>query len=129
MKTTVVLCGIGVALLLGSVAGAQHSSIGVGAKYGSRDPRVCPTRTEPVNGPISAAQATMYFICATEKEMRYGAHPNQLYLVDEVKLKVEESLPYKTASLTFPSLRMIGNDRSQQVYRIEGSYLSLIHIS
>ena len=64
----------------------------------------------------------MYFICATEKEMRYGAHPNQLYLVDEVKLKVEESLPYKTASLTFPSLRMIGNDRSQQVYRIEGSY-------
>ncbi len=56
----------------------------VGAKYGTRDPRTCGSRTAPAKGAPSVAQATQYVIC--ELEQGDGARP--LSLVTNVKVQV-----------------------------------------
>lgn len=56
----------------------------LGAKYGTRDPRTCSSRTAPAHGAPSAEQARQYVIC--ELEQGDGAGP--LSLVTNVKVQV-----------------------------------------
>jgi hypothetical protein len=71
---------IGAALL----ASALTAQEGIGAKYGSRNPRTCSSMKQPVKGALSADLATQYTACPLEKEI----NGNTLYLVENLKVEV-----------------------------------------
>ena len=90
----------------------------VGAKYGTRDPRTCASRTTPVKGAPSVAQATEYVVC--ELEQGDGARP--LSLVANVKVQV--------ASVSHPPNQAVKEltaatiDPREPVWDIRGSFTS-----
>ena len=89
------------------------AQIGIGARYGARDPRTCADRTAPKTGAPSVAQATQYFICDAEEV--FG---DNLYLVDNVKLQVAKGRKYNPNE----DINMPGIDTTNPVYPIRGSY-------
>ena len=63
---------------------------GVGAKYGTRDPRTCKSTVEPSKGAISTDQAKQYFACHVE-----GLGPGyRLGLAEEVTVQVGKGTPF-----------------------------------
>jgi hypothetical protein len=100
--------------LLASTVTAQE---GVGAKYGSRNPRTCSSMKEPAKGGLSAELATKYTACGFEKEM----NGNTLYLVENLKVEVGGGTAYKD----LPSIhRPGGAEPNAIIYAIRGSYKS-----
>src|SRR5690348_10104578 len=64
-ESKIMIIRIAAALAFTLAVSATAQAANVGAKYGARNPRTCATRTAPASGPISAAQARAYFICAS----------------------------------------------------------------
>lgn len=82
----------------------------IGAKFGTRDPMTCSSTKEPVNGPISAEQAMLYFMC-----WREGDHDG-LVLIENLKLTVGKGhMPSLSESDT-------DMDRDSPIYPIRGSF-------
>ena len=99
---------IGLAMVA-SLATAQS----VGAKYGSREPAVCPSLKEPVKGAPSAEQVRRYVICGAE-----GQSGSELFLLQDVKVEVGKGVPYRD----IPQISRPGNaDPDGLVYQIRGS--------
>ncbi len=85
----------------------------VGARYGTRDPTPCPSsRKEPVNGPISVKQATLYFTCSREKE------DEGLYLIENLTLQVGKGRPPTAIEIAY----LDDLDHDSLVYPIRGSF-------
>jgi len=88
---------------------------GLGAKYGSRNPKTCASIKEPAKGALSAAQATQYTACAQEGEM----NGNTLYLLENLKVEVGGGTPYKD----IPTIHRPGGAQPDAIiYAIRGSY-------
>ena len=85
---------------------------GIGAAYGSRNPRTCANTKAPASGPLSAQQAMQYFICRTE-----GEFMEMLSLVSDVKLEIGKGRPFQSGSDRFPEV-----DVTSPVYPIRGSF-------
>lgn len=96
----------------------QPKGAGVGAKYGARDPRTCPSRTAPAHGAPSAAQATQYVTC----ELEHGDGLQALWLVTNVKVQV--------ASVSHPPNQVVREitaatiDPREPVWDLRGSFTS-----
>ncbi len=71
---------------------------GVGAKYGSRDPKVCGNTKNPTKGAISSAQATEYIICGKERDE--GGH---LTLVENLKIQLGAATPFNRNTFGYAS--------------------------
>lgn len=90
----------------------------LGAKYGTRDPRTCASRTAPAHGAPSAEQARQYVIC----ELEQGDGKRPLSLVTNVKVQV--------ASVSHPPNQLIKEitaariDPREPVWDIRGSFTS-----
>jgi hypothetical protein len=90
----------------------------IGAKYGTREPRPCGSRTAPAHGSPSAEQATQYVIC--ELERGDGVRP--LSLVTNVKVQV--------ASVSHPPNELVKAitaadiDPREPIWDIRGSFTS-----
>lgn len=93
--------------------GSAFAQKGIGAKYGSRDPRTCADTKTPARGAISSAQATQYVICAQEQ-----VASDQLYLVENVKVVVVGSRAYNAFSDSYAT----SIDTTAPVYPIRGSF-------
>jgi hypothetical protein len=86
---------------------------GPGVRYGTREPRECPSRAEPVKGAPSPEQARQYFICEIEAE-----RVTSLTLVTGVKLEVAPSRTFNfTTDSGHPAI-----DSRQPVHDIRGSF-------
>lgn len=85
----------------------------LGARYGTREPRLCGSRTEPAAGAILPAQAKQYFICEAEAE---GA--TSLVLVTNVKIEVAPGRVFNSQTDSGHA----GIEPTQKVYDIRGSY-------
>jgi len=86
---------------------------GIGVIYGTRDPITCPSsRKEPVNGPISVEQATLYFTCSWEKE------DEGLYLIENLTLQVGKGRPPTAIEIAY----LDDLDHDSLVYPIRGSF-------
>jgi len=84
---------------------------GIGAKYGSRDPRTCADKTSPKTGAPSPAQAAQYVVCSSEHVI------NDLYLIENVAVQVGKGRPYNIREdINFPDI-----DTKFPVYPIRGS--------
>jgi hypothetical protein len=86
---------------------------GVGAKFGTREPKTCASRTAPAKGAPSPDQARQYVICDTEHVLGTG-----LFLVTNVKVQVAPASHSPTPS--FVSMQA-DIDPSQPVWDIRGS--------
>ena len=62
----------------------QPKGNSLGAKYGTREPRTCASRTAPSHGAPSAEQAKQYVICELER----GDGANPISLVTNVKVQI-----------------------------------------
>ncbi len=85
----------------------------LGGRYGTREPKVCESRSEPAKGPISAQQAREYFICDTE-----GLRATSMVLVTNVKIEVAQGRKYNAQT----DSRHASIDQAQPVFDIRGSY-------
>ena len=86
---SVFLATLATIFLLGAFASTFAQ--GIGAKYGTRDPRTCADTKAPARGAaLTAALATKYVICASE-----GVQGDYLYLVEDLTdVQVGGSRPY-----------------------------------
>jgi hypothetical protein len=88
-----------------------------GAPYGARDPAVCKSTKDPVNGAPTVEQAKAYVLCGVSGEKEAGGY---LYLISELKIEVAaSSRPYNSWTDSTPDI-----DPHQPVYNIRGSYVS-----
>lgn len=117
MKTFGILFTAAVFAASGAAA-QQH----VGAKYQSRDPHTCASRTAPASGPISAAQAKQYFICDAEIETRSSVDSSTLNLVTGVSVQVGAGRPFLMGSDDTGDNVADGIDPHFTVYPIRGSF-------
>jgi len=103
-----------VVLVLSAVA-AQNlaAQAGVGAKFGSRDPFVCASKTEPTSGPPSGQRLVELLRCGSGGERVYDG---QLYLLENVKAEIGKGRPYQITDFA----RKL--DPSKPVYPIRGSF-------
>src|SRR5450432_1019019 len=62
---------------------------GLSAKYGSREPRTCPSKKEPAKGVLSPEQAGKYLACNAEGEIG-----SNLYLLQDIKVEVGKGTPF-----------------------------------
>jgi hypothetical protein len=81
----------------------------VGARYGTRDPRICDRRPDH----FTVADAREVFICDAEHEFN-----GSLYLVSDVSVDVAKSRPFDPAI----DAKKPGIDRSQPVIDIRATY-------
>lgn len=81
----------------------------VGARYGTRDPRICNRRPDH----FTAAEAKDVFICDAEHEFN-----GRLYLVSDVSIDVAKSRPFDPAIDAMKA----GIDQSQPVFDIRATY-------
>lgn len=82
----------------------------VGAAYGAREPMVCASRTEPAQGPLTAAQVAQHVRCTIE-----GIGDGSLYLLEEVEVsEVGEGEAFDESF--FPDI-----DAAHPVFPIRGS--------
>jgi hypothetical protein len=88
----------------------------LGAKYGTRDPRTCSSRTAPIRGAPTADQAAQYVVC----EMEQGDGGNPLSLVTNVKVQVASVSHAPTQLINTPS----DIDPRQPVWDLRGSFTS-----
>ena len=87
---------------------------GLGAKYGTREPKSCAARTAPAKGAPSPEQARQYFICDAEHE--FGS---SLFLVANVKVQVAPVA--HPPNQTIREINASDLDPSQPVWDIRGS--------
>jgi len=99
------------------IAGARAEE-SVGAKFGSRDPRTCATRTEA----LSAATAKQYFICDSEFTVGPNASGESIYLVSDVTVQLGKPRPFNMETDTFGFAADNSIDPSQPVVPIRGSF-------
>ena len=106
---TYLLAAIAAIFLLGAFNSTFAQ--GVGAKYGSRDPRTCADKKSPKSDAPSSAQAAQYVICSSEHII------NDLYLVENVTVQVGKGRPYNIREdINFPDI-----DTKLPVYPVRGS--------
>ena len=112
-RQTILLAAIATVFLLG----ASHSTFaqGIGAKYGSREPRTCADKTLPRTGALSPAKAAEYVIC--ENEVIWSEY---LFFVDDVKVQVGAGRRYNPRE----DINFSGIDTKFLIYPIRGSYKS-----
>jgi hypothetical protein len=105
------------AILLGliAIAPVAHAKPGVGETYGTRDPRICASRTAPEKGPITPEAAARYIACRLE---RVGIDGNTLYLVKDVQVQVGKPRAFDRA---LDYLRT-DIDPEQPLYPTRGSF-------
>ena len=90
----------------------------VGAKYGTREPRACGSRTAPAHGAPSAEQARQYVICELER----GDGERPLLLVTNVKVQVASvSHPPNMITREITAARI---DPREPIWDIRGSFTS-----
>jgi hypothetical protein len=90
----------------------------VGAKYGTREPRACGSRTAPPHGAPSAEQAKHYVTC--ELEQGDGIHP--LLLVTNVKVQVA-AVPHPPNQVV-QAITAARIDPREPVWDLRGSFTS-----
>src|SRR5690348_6662554 len=86
---------------------------GIGSKYGSRDPLVCGSKTEPTRGAPSGQRLVDLVRCGSGGERVYW---DQLYLLENVKVEIGKARPYQ------PTDKANKLDPSKPVYPIRGSF-------
>jgi hypothetical protein len=101
----------GVELAFGVESAPASAALGesIGARYGTRDPRICNRRPDHFSPP----EAKEVFICDSEHE--FGG---SLYLVSEVSLEVSKPRAFNPAI----DARKSGMDRDQPVLDISATY-------
>lgn len=106
-------------VLAASGAQAQH----VGAKYQSRDPHTCASRSAPAKGAISAAQAKQYFLCDAEVETASSVGSSTLHLETGVSVQVGAGRPFMMGTDDTGDNTSEGIDPHFTVYPIRGSFV------
>lgn len=96
----------------------QPKGNGIGRRYGTRDPRTCPSRTAPAHGAPSAEQARQYVVC--ELERADGNNP--ILLVTNVKVQVAP-VPHPP-NMLIRELSAATIDPREPVWDIRGSFTS-----
>ena len=94
----------------------QPKGNSIGAKYGTREPRPCGSRTAPAHGAPSAEQAKQYVICELEK----GNGLTPLFLVTNVKVQVA-SVSHAANAVT-TNITAADIDPREPVWDIRGSF-------
>lgn len=107
----------------GAIVCATSSSeaAGVGAKYDSREPHTCVSRTTPAKGPINAAQAKQYLQCDTET-LTQRSSGQVLTLVTGLSVQVGAGRPFMMGSDDTGDNVDEGIDPHFTVYPIRGSF-------
>lgn len=113
-------CAAAAAFLFSLTAHAQQ----VGAKYASRNPHNCASRSAPESGAISAAQAKQYFQCDSEKEVAYSSGSSTLTLVTNVSVQVGGGRPFMMRNDATGDNTNDGIDPHFTVYPIRGSFVN-----
>jgi len=111
---------VGAVLSVGQSQAATPPNIlvpqaGAGAKYGSRDPYTCSSKTAPTKGAITADMATQYFICGHEQVNPAGL----LFLAENVHLQVGKPVGKAKSVMLY---MMKDADPDGLVYPIRGSF-------
>jgi len=101
--------GVQAAFGIESAPAPRSGDISIGARYGTRDPRICNRRPDH----FTSVQAREVFICDAEHEFN-----GRLYLVSDVSVDVVKSRPFDSSI----DARKPGIDRSQPVFDIRATY-------
>lgn len=117
------ICGAALAAVIAFVGATSIAqATGVGAKYASREPHTCASRTAPASGPITAAQAKQYFQCDTEKLATSSGDDMTLTLVTGLNVQVGAGRPFMMNSDNTGNNVDDGIDPHFTVYPIRGSF-------
>jgi hypothetical protein len=100
------------------LASQAYSQASPGKKFGSHDPRTCPTRTAA----LTAATARQYFICDSEYTEGPGASGESINLVSDVTVQLGNPRPFDPAMDTFGFATTNSIDPAQKVVPIRGSF-------
>ena len=106
------------ALLALLFSALPSSAQDVGARFGSRDPRTCASRSEP----LTAETARQYFICDQEFVVGPNASGESIYLVADVKVQLGRPRAFDPLTDTFEFAQTNAIDPSQKVVPIRGSF-------
>lgn len=99
----------------GNLQGGECSyQVGVGKKYGTRDPRTIENSKAPTSGAITADLAAKYLMCQRE-----GESSDLLYLYEDAKVQVGGGISYESI---MRSRVLYEIDVNHPVYPIRGSY-------
>ena len=98
----------------GATDAPSDAHAGLGAKYGTRDPRSCAVRTAPARGAPSGEQAAQYAQC--EGEGPYGSQ-DRIALMENMRVQVGGARPYQHVQDSYEDI-----DPRQPVYPIRGSF-------
>jgi len=90
----------------------------VGARFGSRDPRTCASRSDA----LTAETARQYFICDQEFTVGPNASGESIYLVADVTVQLGRPRPFDVLTDTFGFAQTNAIDPSQKVVPIRGSF-------
>jgi len=111
--TVLVVAAIGTAVIALHSPAVHSQPASLGAAYGTREPTMCASMTEPKKGPPSNSQALQYVKCTMEHESG-----SNLYLLQDVTVQVApKGRPYN------PRAPISNVDTDSPIYDIRGSYV------
>lgn len=96
-----------------AVQTTSAASASIAETFGSRDPITCADTSAPASGPITADLAARYFTCQSEY-----IWSGQLYLIENVGLRVGGGLPYAPNLGAFEAI-----DVNIPLYPLQGSFI------
>ena len=94
---------------------------GIGAKYATRDPATCVSKTEPEKGAPTSEQAKRYVICGSAYRTAEGVDGyHRMILMENVRVEVGKGRPFQGGG--YSDINMHDIDPRFPVYPIRGSY-------
>jgi hypothetical protein len=107
--------------LLITVATIGTAAAGEGAKYATRDPRSCASKSEPKSGAPTAEQAKRYVICGSSVHLGEGEDSfHHMILLENVQVQVGKGRPFQGGINS--DINMHDVDVDFPVYPIRGSF-------
>jgi len=97
------------------------ADVGMGAKYATRNPATCTSKTEPAKGAPTAEQARRYLLCGSASRVGEGEDSfHHMVLMENVKVDIGKGRPFQGGNNS--DINMHDIDPRFPVYPIRGSF-------
>ncbi|MGA7949194.1 MAG: hypothetical protein WCA45_03420 [Thiobacillaceae bacterium] len=94
---------------------------GIGAKYATRDPATCASKTKPAKGAPTAEQAKQYVLCGSASRVGEGEDSyHHMILMENVRVEIGQGRPFQGGINS--DINMHDVDPRFPIYPIRGSF-------
>ena len=102
-------------------AAPVFAQVGIGAKYATRDPATCASKTKPAKGAPTVEQAKQYVLCGSASRVGEGEDSyHHMILLENVRVQIGQGRPFQGGINS--DINMHDVDPHFPVYPIRGSF-------